>query len=168
MSRALTRALVLATIGGIAVAPALAYAADTAPTPHEPTVTRVHAPRNAHAGEDILLSARVSMATQPTAPTTDQGPGKQGPTCGKGGGSGGKTGKGGNKGKGHRHPAETGSITFVVDGKKLPPVQISHGRALEKLTLPVGNHTATASYGGDDNYNPSQSAPVTFEVSTMS
>lgn len=161
MSRAFTRALVVSAISGLAIAPALAYAADGAPTPtpHEPTVTRVHAPRNAHSGEDILLSARVTMATQPTAPATDQEPDKQGPTCGKG--SGGKNGKG----KGHRGPAETGSVTFVVDGKSLAPVQVSHGRALEKLKLPPGNHTATASYSGDGNYNPSKSAPVTFEVS---
>lgn len=164
MSRAFTRALVLSAVGGMAIAPAMAYAADGAPTPHEPTVTQVHAPKTAHAGQDILLSARVSVATQPTAPTTDQGPDNQGGK-GKGkGGHGGKKGKGG-KGKGHRRAAETGSITFVVDGKSMPPVQISHGRALEKLTLPPGNHTATASYSGDGSYNPSQSTPVTFAVS---
>jgi Bacterial Ig-like domain (group 3) len=163
MSRAFTRALVLSAIGSMAIAPAMAYAADGAPTPHEPTVTRVHAPKNAHSGQDILLSARVSVATQPTAPTTDQGP-DQGSKDGKGKGHSGKKGKGG-KGKRHRHPAETGSITFVVDGKSLPPVKVSHGRALEKLTLPPGNHTATASYSGDDNFDPSQAMPVTFTVS---
>lgn len=164
MSRAFTRALVLTAISGMAIAPAMAYAGDGAPTPHEPTVTRVHAPKSAHTGQDILLSARVTVATQPTAPTTDQGPDK-GSKAGKGkGGHGGKKGKGG-KGKGHRRPAETGSITFVVDGKSMPPVKVSHGRALEKLTLPPGNHTTTASYSGDDNYNPSQSTPVTFAVS---
>jgi Bacterial Ig-like domain (group 3) len=164
MSRAFTRALVLTAISGMAIAPAMAYAADGAPAAHEPTVTRVHAPKNAHTGQDILLSARVTMATQPTAPVSDQGP-DQGSKGGKGkGGHGGKKGKGG-KGKGHRHPAETGSITFVVDGKSLPPVKVAHGRALEKLTLPPGNHTATASYSGDDNYNPSQASPVTFAVS---
>lgn len=156
MSRAFTRALVLSTIGGLAVAPALAYAADGAPIPHQPTVTRVHAPKTAHGGEDFLLSARVSVATQPTAPTTDQGPDQ---------GSKGKGKKKGKKGKGHRRAAETGSITFVVDGKSLPPVKISHGRAIEKLTLPPGSHTATASYSGDSHYDASQSAPVTFTVS---
>jgi hypothetical protein len=148
----------------MAIAPALAYAADGAPSPHQPTVTRVHAPRNAHSGEDFLLSARVSIATQPTAPTTDQGPDQQ-DSKGKGKSKGGtKKGKG-HKGKGHRHPAETGSITFIVDGKTLPAVQISHGRALEKLSLPPGDHTATASYSGDTNYNASKSTPVTFTVS---
>ncbi|HEV2344451.1 MAG TPA: Ig-like domain-containing protein [Actinocrinis sp.] len=158
MSRAFTRALVLSTIGGLAIAPALAYAADGAPAPHAPTVTRVHAPKSAHGGEDFLLSARVSIATQPSAPTKDQGPDQQG-SKGKG-----KKGKS-KKGKGHRHAAETGSITFVVDGKSLPPVKISHGRALEKLTLPAGSHTATASYSGDSHYDASQSTPVTFTVS---
>jgi hypothetical protein len=157
MSRAFTRALVLSTIGGLAIAPALAYAADGAPTPHAPTMTRVHAPKNAHGGEDFLLSARVSLATHPSAPTKDQGPDQQG--------SKGKGKKGKKKGKGHRRAAETGSITFVVDGKSLPPVHISHGRAIEKLTLPPGSHTATASYSGDSHYDPSQSAPVTFTVS---
>lgn len=161
MSRAFTRALVLTTIGGLAIAPALAYAADGAPSPHQQTVTRVHAPKSAHAGQDILLSARVSMATQPTAPTTDQGP-DQG-SKGKNG-SGAKKGKGKSKGKRHRHAAETGSVTFVVDGKSLPPVKISHGRALEKLSLTAGSHTAAASYSGDSNYDASQSAQVTFTV----
>ena len=163
MSRTFTRALVVSAIGGLAVAPALAYAADGAPTPHKPTVTRVHVPKNAHGGQEFLLSARVSVATQPSAPTTDQGPDQQ-DSKGKGS-SGGKKGKGGGKGRVPRGPAETGSITFVVDGKSLPPVQISHGRALEKLTLAPGNHTAAASYSGDTNYNSSQSAPVTFAVS---
>lgn len=159
MSRVFARVLVLSAISGLAIAPAMAYAADGAPAPHQPTVTRVHAPKNAHGGQDILLSARVSVATQPTAPTTDQGPDK-GSKSGKGKGHGKK-----GKGKGHRHPAETGSITFVVDGKSLPPVKVMHGRALEKLTLPPGNHTATASYSGDTNFNPSQSMSVTFAVS---
>lgn len=166
MSRAFTRGLVVAAIGGMAIAPTLAYAADGAPSPHQATATRVHAPKSAHSGEDFLLSARVSIVTQPTAPTTDQGPDQQDPDGkGKAKGKGGsKKGKG-HKHKGHRHPAETGSITFVVDGKALPPVKVSHGRALEKLSLPPGNHTATASYSGDDNYDASKSAPVTFTVS---
>ncbi len=148
MSRAFTRALVLTTIGGLAIAPAIAFAADGDPTPHQQTVTRVHVPKNAEGGEGILLSARVSIAKPPAGPTTDQGPNQQNP-----------------HGMSHRRPAETGAVTFVVDGKSLPPVKISHGRAIEKLTLKPGNHTAAASYSGDSNYNASQSAPVTFTVS---
>lgn len=174
MSRAFTRVLVLSAIGGLAAAPALAYAAGgDGPTPHTPTVTKVMAPKQAHAGENFLLSARVLLAKGPTAPVTDPPTGQQpkdsaaGKT-GKGGkgkgGSTGKKGKGG-KGHGHRHPGETGQMTFVIDGKALAPVKVTLGRALEKLELPAGSHTATASYSGDRTYNPSQSAPVTFMVS---
>ena len=164
MSRAFTRALVLSTIGGLAVAPSLAYAAGGGgSSPHAPTVTRVLAPKHAQGGKDILLSARVSLAEKPTAPTTDLEPDRKGSKGGKGKGTV-KKGKGG-KGRGHRRASETGSIIFTVDGKALAPVRVSHGRALEKLTLPAGNHTASASYSGDDNYSPSESTPVTFAVS---
>lgn len=165
MSRAFTRALVLSTIGGLAAAPSLAYAAGGGSSPHAPTVTRVLAPQHAH-GEDVLLSARVSLAKKPTAPTTDVEPERKGSKGSKGKGGKGtvKKGKGG-KGRGHRRASETGSVIFTVDGKTLAPVRISHGRALEKLTLPPGNHTASASYSGDDNYSASESTPVTFAVS---
>ena len=166
MSRASTRVLVLSTIGGLAAAPSLAYAAGGGSNPHAPTVTRVLAPKHAHGGKDILLSARVSEASKPTAPTTDLEPDSKGSKGGKGKGGKGtvKKGKGG-KGRGHRRASESGTVVFTVDGKAQTPVRISQGRALEKLTLPPGNHTATASYSGDDNYGPSQSAPVTFTVS---
>lgn len=169
MSRAFTRALVLSTVGGLAVAPSLAYAASDAPHPHAPTVTRVVAPKHAEGDQDMLLSARVSLVHKPAAPTTELEADRKGAKGGKGKGGKGtvkrhKGGKGG-KGRGHRKASETGSITFTVDGKKLAPVRVSHGRALEKLDLPAGNHTATASYSGDDNYSPSESAPVTFTVS---
>lgn len=169
MSRAFTRVLVLSTIGGLAVAPSLAYAAGGVSNPHAPTVTRVLAPKHAQGGKDVLLSARVSVASKPTAPTTDLEPDRKGSKGGKGKGGKGtvkrhRGGKGG-KGRGHRRASETGSITFTVDGKKLTPVRISHGRALEKLMLPPGSHTASASYSGDDAFSPSQSVPVTFTVS---
>ena len=172
MSRVFTRALVVSTIGGLAVAPALAYAAggtSGGSKAHTPTVTTVLAPKHAQGGQDILLSARVSLAAGPTAPVTDQNPERKSPKGGKSGrgGKGGSTvkkGKGG-KGRGHRHAAETGEIIFTVDGKELAPVRISHGRALEKLELPPGNHTASASYGGDSHYDGSESMPVTFAVS---
>jgi hypothetical protein len=167
MSRAFTRALVISTISGLAIAPALAYAADSGSGAHAATVTTVLAPKHAQGGQDILLSARVGLAhNKPTPPTESPQPDRKGP------GKGGKSGKGGTtvkkgkgKGRGHRRAAETGEVTFVVDGKALAPVRISHGRALEKLELPPGEHTAVASYSGDSNYDASESTPVTFTVS---
>jgi hypothetical protein len=155
MSRVFTRALAVSTIGGLAVAPALAYAAGGAggTQAHTPTVTTVLAPQHAQGGQNFLLSARVSPAAGPAAPVRDPEPERKGPA---------KGGKG--KGAGHRRAAETGEITFTVDGRALAPVRISHGRALEKLELPPGNHTASASYGGDGHYSGSRSAPVTFAV----
>lgn len=169
MSRAFTRALVLSTVGGLAVAPSLAYAASGTSNPHTPTVTRVVAPKHAEGDQDILLSARVSLVHKPAPPTKEAEAERKGSKGGKGRGGKGtvkrhKGGKGG-KGRGHRRASETGLITFTVDGKKLTPVRVSHGRALEKLELPAGSHTATASYSGDDHYSPSESAPVTFTVS---
>jgi hypothetical protein len=169
MSRAFTRALVISTIGGLAVAPALAYAADGGSGgsgAHAATVTTVLAPKHAQGGQAILLSARVGVAPdEPTAPAEDLQPDRKGAKGGKSGTTV-KKGKGGKaKGKGHRRAAETGEITFVVDGKALAPVRISHGRAIEKLELPPGNHTAAAAYGGDSHYSASKSAPVTFAVS---
>jgi len=163
MSRAFTRALVVSTIGGLAVAPALAYAANGGSSTHAPTVTTVAAPKHAQGGQNILLSARVSIAPdKPSAPADDLEPDRKGK--GKKGGKGTvKKGKG--RGRGHRHANETGQITFVVDGKALAPVRISNGRALEKVQLPSGSHTATASYSGDSHFNGSQSTPVTFTVS---
>ncbi len=153
MSRAFTRALVITTISGLAIAPALAYAADSGSGAHAATVTTVLAPKHAQGGHDFLLSARVGLAHDTSAaPTESPQPDRKG--SGKGGKSGkggttGKKGKGkGGKGRGHRRAAETGEVTFVVDGKTLAPVRISHGRALEKLELPPGDHTAVATYSG--------------------
>jgi hypothetical protein len=86
---------------------------------------------------------------------------------GKNGGTTVKKGKGKGTGKRHggRHHAETGSVTFVIDGKALKPIALARGRATEKIDLPAGNHTATASYSGDGNYEASQSPAVTFTVS---
>ncbi|MGH6656525.1 MAG: Ig-like domain-containing protein, partial [Actinocrinis sp.] len=125
-----------------------------------PTATKVTAPAHAQTGQNFLLSARVVLAKGPTAPVTDP-PTNQQAKDGPGAGKGGKDGKG----RGHRRPGETGEMTFVIDGKALDPVKVTHGRALEKLELPAGDHTAAASYGGDGNYSPSESAPVTFTVS---
>lgn len=60
--------------------------------------------------------------------------------------------------------AESGTITFVVDGETGKPIAIKHGRASEKVTLKQGNHTIAADYSGDEDHRPSESAPVTVTL----
>jgi len=173
MSRAFTRALVISTISGLAVAPAIALAADTGSNAAASTVTTLSAPKTMQSGHSFMLSAKVAPSAAPaedSAPdeesvfdTKKGGKGKKGGTTVKKGKGKGK-GKGGGKQHGKRHSAETGSVTFTIDGKTLKPVQLSRGRADEKIDLPAGKHTATASYSGDDNYRSSESAPITFTV----
>jgi len=173
MSRAFTRALVISTITGLAVAPAIALAADTGSNAPASTVTTLSAPKSAHSGHSFMLSAHVMpSAAQPETSAQDEesvldtkkgGKGKKGGTTvkkGKGKGHG----KGVGKKPGKQHDAETGSVTFTIDGKTFKPVKLSHGRADEKIELPKGEHTATAYYSGDDNYRSSDSAPITFTV----
>jgi hypothetical protein len=172
MSRAFTRALVISTISGLAVAPAIALAADTGSNAPASTVTTLSAPKSAHSGHSFMLSARVmpSAATPEHAAQDEESvlDSKKGGGKGKKGGTTVKKGKGKGKGAGKkpgkRHDAETGSVTFTIDGKTFKPVRLSHGRAEEKIELPEGKHTATASYSGDDNYRSSDSAPITFTV----
>jgi hypothetical protein len=60
--------------------------------------------------------------------------------------------------------AESGTITFVVDGQIGKPIPIKHGRASEKVTLKQGKHTVAADYSGDSGHRPSESAPVTVTL----
>ena len=171
MSRAFTRALVISTITGLAVAPAIALAADTGSSAAASTVTTLNAPKSAHSGHSFTLSARVTPSAAPSEKaeqdeesvldTKKGGKGKKGGTTVK---KGKGKGKGTGKKHGKRHSSETGSVTFTVDGKTLKPVPLTRGRADEKIDLPAGNHTAAASYSGDDNYLSSDSAPITFTV----
>lgn len=193
MTRAFIRAAVVSAIGGLAIAPALASAADGTPTAKTPTVTMVTAPKAPHTGQEITLVARVGAHadTESGDPGGRGGPdakhgkpgrggtqAKGGDHTGKGSADGGtRKGKGKGKGKtkakgtgkhkgtGGRHAAETGTVTFTVDGRALRPVPVSRDRASEKIELPAGSHTITAAYGGDDNYSPSQAAPLTITVS---
>ena len=170
MTRALTRALMLTAVGGLALAPAIACAADTTTSqaPPSTTVIQLVKPKDPQANQSFTLSARVSPkgaddTGNPVHASTTKKPG--GDTKGKGKAKGGK-GRSGGKGATHkRHAAETGAVVFTVDGKTQAPVQLSRGRASEKLDLPSGKHTVTAAYSGDDNYTASQSAPLTFDVS---
>jgi hypothetical protein len=167
----------LTAVGGLALAPAIACAADTTASQAPPsgTVIQLVEPKDPQANQMFTLSARVSVkdsgeTEDPVRASTAKKPGgdtkgtgsKGGGTKGKGKGGKGK-GKGGSAGK--RHAAETGAVVFTVDGKAQAPVQLSRGRASEQLDLPSGKHTVTASYSGDDNYTASQSVPLTFDVS---
>ena len=183
MTRVLTRAILLTAIGGLALAPAIASAADITPDTAPPagTVTQLTTPKDPQAGEIFTLSAKVSPEDPATTDTpTHAGHTKKpvGDTKGDGTKDTGTKGKGkgktkGGKGKGgkgsgthhKRHAAETGKVTFTVDGKAQMPVDLTRGRASEKLDLTAGKHTVTASYSGDENYTASQSAPLTFTVS---
>lgn len=175
MSRAFTRALVISTITGLAIAPAVALAADTGSNAPASTVTTLSAPKNMQSGHSFTLSARVAPSAAPSTESAQDeesvldakkgGKGKKGGTTvkkGKGRGKG--KGKGTGKKHGKRPNSETGSVTFTVDGKTLKAVPLSRGRASEKVDLPAGEHTATASYSGDGNYLSSDSAPITFTV----
>lgn len=50
----------------------------------------------------------------------------------------------------------TGSITFVIDGTPQAPVNLAGGKAIFTIAaLAVGNHTISANYNGDSNFNSS-------------
>lgn len=188
MTRAFIRAVVISAIGGLAIAPALASAADGTPTTTKtPTVTTLTTPKAPQADQEITLVARVGVHADP-GNGDPGGPGSSGPEHGKPGrgetqAKGGHSGKGSadggtrkgkgktktkgkkkHKGAGRHHTGETGTVTFAVDGKALRPVPLSHDRASEMVELPSGSHTITAVYGGDDNFSPSQATPLTFTV----
>lgn len=176
MTRVLTRAIMLTAVGGLALAPAIACAASggtdtgTADAPPATTVTQLTTPKDPQANEMFTLSAKVTPEESGTTQAPPKAghakkPGGDGKGTGTKGKSKGKGGKGkGAKGGHKRHAAETGKVTFTVDGKAQSPVQLARGRASEKLELPSGKHTVSASYSGDQNYTASQSAPVTFTV----
>src|ERR1043166_1060934 len=66
----------------------------------------------------------------------------------------------------------TGSVTFSIDGTAQTPASVNaSGIATFSTTaLSVGNHTITAAYGGDGNFNTSDSTatPVTQTVNQAS
>lgn len=180
MSRMFHRVLATSVIGAAALAaPAAAMAADTGGgggggAEPLPTAVVVHLPKHVEAGQPVTVTARVS--TEKTAAEGGKGddqPGKAGKGKGHKGaghhhkGTGhGKKGKGRkhHKGKGRRHKV-TGKVEFFLDGKPEPPVEISHGRASEKIEIPVGRHTIVAEYSGDDQHLAAKSDPVTFQLS---
>lgn len=53
----------------------------------------------------------------------------------------------------------TGTVTFFLDGVAVSPVSVLQPNGIATSTLPTaaaGNHTITASYSGDANFEPSQ------------
>jgi trimeric autotransporter adhesin len=64
--------------------------------------------------------------------------------------------------------APTGTVTFFSNGVSLGTGTISSNVASFSTTLPIGNSTLTASYGGDTNFTASKSQPVTEAVTLAS
>jgi hypothetical protein len=171
------RVLATSVIGAAALAaPVTAMAADSgggggSGAEPVPTAVVVHLPKHVEAGQPTTVTIRVS--TLQHAPGDQGGKGGKGadkPGQGKGAdhphkGTGhGKKGKKKHKGTKARRHALTGKVELFLDGKAEPPVAVSHGRAVEKIEIPVGRHTLVAQYSGDDEHQASKSTPVAFEL----
>jgi Bacterial Ig-like domain (group 3) len=170
MSRMFHRVLATSVIGAAALAaPVTAMAADSgggggSGVEPAPTAIVLHLPKHVEAGQPVVVSARVSTP-QAAADQGGKGADKPGQGTGKHKGAGhGKKGKKHHKGAAKRRHKVTGKVEFLLDGKPEPPVEVSHGRASEKIEIPVGRHTLVAQYSGDDEHLASKSAPVTFEL----
>ncbi|MBR7837704.1 Ig-like domain repeat protein [Actinospica durhamensis] len=97
---------------------------------------------------------------------TDNGPTDTGK--GKAKGPGHRKGAGHHKGKkgktkAKRH-AVTGEVTFFLDGKAQPPVEVTHDLASEQINVPIGRHTISAEYSGDANFGGADSPTVAFAL----
>ena len=61
--------------------------------------------------------------------------------------------------------AITGTVTFATDGGNIGSASVdSTGVASMSAPVPAGDHSITATYGGDDNYASSTSAAVTLSA----
>ncbi|WP_157436569.1 Ig-like domain-containing protein [Actinospica robiniae] len=113
-----------------------------------------------------------STPEQPGAtPETRSGTGADGSQTGtvkgkgKSKGTGHRKGTGRRKGKGKtRRPALTGEVTFIVDGKAQPPVEVTRDQASEQISVPLGRHTISAEYSGDDHFEGADSPTVAFAL----
>ena len=183
MSRMFHRVLATSIIGAAALAaPVTALAADTGGggggggAEPMPTAVVVHLPKHVEAGEPVTVSARVTARTDAESDGEQSGKGQDKPS--QGDDQDGRHGTGGghhrHKGTGHgkkktkhhkaRRHALTGKVSFVLDGKPEPAVEVNRGRASEKIEIPVGRHTIVAEYSGDADYLAAKSDPVTFEL----
>ena len=173
MSRMFHRVLASSVIGAAALAaPVTAMAADSgggggSGAEPAPTAIVLHLPKHVQAGQPVVVSARVSTPQAAADQGGKDGKGADGPGKGAGkhkGAGHSKTGKKHHKGSAKRRHKVTGKVEFLLDGKPEPPVEVSHGRASEKIEIPIGRHTLVAQYSGDDEHLASKSAPVTFEL----
>jgi hypothetical protein len=59
----------------------------------------------------------------------------------------------------------TGSVTLSARSKKSPRIKLANGVATFTTSqIPAGSYKVTATYSGDNNFNPNASAPLTQEV----
>ncbi len=177
MSRMFHRVLATSVIGAAALAvPVTAMAADSgggggSGAEPAPTAIVLHLPKHVEAGRPVVVTARVSTpqaAADQGGKDGKDGKGADQPGQGSGkqhkGAGHGKKGKKHHKGSAKRRHKVTGKVEFLLDGKPEPPVEVSHGRASEKIEIPIGRHTLVAQYSGDDEHLASKSAPVAFEL----
>ncbi len=87
---------------------------------------------------------------------------------GKAKGTGSRKGAGHHKGKkgktkSKRH-AMTGEVTFILDGKAQPPVEVTRDLASEQISVPLGRHTISAEYSGDASFDGADSPTITFAL----
>jgi len=168
------RVLATSVIGAAALAvPVTAMAADSgggggSGAEPAPTAIVLHLPKHVEAGRPVVVTARVSTPQAAADQGGKDGKGADQPGQGSGkqhkGAGHGKKGKKHHKGSAKRRHKVTGKVEFLLDGKPEPPVEVSHGRASEKIEIPIGRHTLVAQYSGDDEHLASKSAPVAFEL----
>lgn len=102
-------------------------------------------------------------------PEARHGVGTHGGQAGAGKGKGKTKGTGRHKGKKHRkgtgkakRPVMTGEVTFFLDGRAQPPIEVTRDQANEKISVPLGRHTISAEYSGDAHFEGADSPTVTF------
>jgi hypothetical protein len=133
-----------------------ADAPDTAPDPDQPAA-------------GMAVAAAATMGATGTG-ATGTGDGQGGTVHGKGKAKAKGTGhhKGtGHKGKGKTKPkrhAVTGEVSFTLDGKAMPPIEVARDQASEQISVPLGRHTISAEYSGDSHFEGADSTTVTFAL----
>jgi hypothetical protein len=67
-------------------------------------------------------------------------------------------------------PTPSGTVTFSIDGSAQSPMSLTNGSAILNLpALNAGNHTITATYSGDTNFEaPAKAVSLTQEIDAAS